>query len=94
MRLRAVDQVVATLDAALAKKGVTLEALERWKAEMPTEPEMMPRDKYTMFDRKVKGYRKGIHSEFVPGFSSSLELPPLFSKDKKGWIRFLPDEAG
>lgn len=62
MRLRAVDSVVATVDAALAKKGQTLEALERWKAEMPTEPEMLPRDKYTMFDRKAKRYRKGIHS--------------------------------
>lgn len=61
LRLRAVDQVVATLDAALAKKGQTLEALERWKAEMPTEAEMLPRDKYTMFDREEKRYYKGIH---------------------------------
>lgn len=64
MRLRAVDSVVATLDAALAKKGETLESVERWKREMPTEAEMVPRDKYSIFDRKVKGYRKGIHSEF------------------------------
>lgn len=62
LRLRAVDNVVATVDAALAKKGQTLEALERWKAEMPTEAEMLPKDKYTMFDRKAKRYRKGIHS--------------------------------
>ncbi|KAF5020789.1 hypothetical protein F66182_7185 [Fusarium sp. NRRL 66182] len=61
LRLRAVDSVVATVDAALAKKGQTLEALERWKAEMPTEVEMLPKDKYTMFDRKAKRYRKGIH---------------------------------
>ncbi|KAF7559969.1 hypothetical protein G7046_g4184 [Stylonectria norvegica] len=61
LRLRAVDSVVATVDAALAKQGQTLEALERWKAEMPTEAEMLPRDKYTMFDRKEKKYRKGIH---------------------------------
>lgn len=25
---------------------------------------MRPKDKYTFFDRKVKGYRKGVHSEF------------------------------
>lgn len=62
LRLRAVDSVVATLDAALAKRGQTLEAIERWKAEMPTEEEMLPKDKYTMFDRKEKKYRKGIHS--------------------------------
>ena len=27
------------------------------------EEEMRPKDKYTMFDSKAKGYRKGIHSE-------------------------------
>lgn len=64
LRLRAVDSVVATVDSALAKQGQTLEALERWKAEMPTEAEMLPKDKYTMFDRKAKRYRKGIHSRF------------------------------
>ncbi|KAK4106153.1 mitochondrial ribosomal protein L31 [Parathielavia hyrcaniae] len=60
-RLRAVDQVVETLSNALAKKGETLKSLERWKAEMPTEAQMLPRDKYTMFDRKAKRYRKAIH---------------------------------
>ncbi|EQB51520.1 hypothetical protein CGLO_08929 [Colletotrichum gloeosporioides Cg-14] len=61
LRLRAVDDVVSTVDAALAKQGEKVAAVERWKAEMPTEAEMLPRDKYTMFDRKEKRYRKGIH---------------------------------
>ena len=39
----------------------TVAAIERWKSEMPTEAEMLPRDKYTMFDRKAKKYRKGVH---------------------------------
>ncbi|KAK1768507.1 mitochondrial ribosomal protein L31-domain-containing protein [Phialemonium atrogriseum] len=60
-RLRAVDDVVSTVEAALAKKGESVQALERWRAEMPTEAEMLPKDKYTIFDRKVKRYRKGIH---------------------------------
>ena len=30
---------------------------------MPREQEMLPKDKYTIFDRKEKKYRKGIHSE-------------------------------
>ncbi len=30
---------------------------------MPTEEEMRAKDKYTMFDRKEKTYRKGVHSE-------------------------------
>lgn len=75
-RLRAVDSVVATVDAALAKQGITVAALERWKADMPTEAEMLPRDKYTMFDRKEKRYRKGIHSELAtqsPCFPSDSE---------------------
>jgi hypothetical protein len=62
-RLRAVDTVVATLDKALAKKSITTKAVERWKDEMPVEQEMLPKDKYTIFDRKEKKYRKGIHSE-------------------------------
>lgn len=61
-RLRAVDTVVATLDRALAKMSVTTKAVERWKEEMPVEQEMLPKDKYTIFDRKEKKYRKGIHS--------------------------------
>ncbi|MBE3042274.1 hypothetical protein IMZ48_06780 [Candidatus Bathyarchaeota archaeon] len=77
-RLRAVDSVVATLDAALAKKGETMESLERWKREMPTEAEMLPRDKYSIFDRKVKGYRKSIHSEFPLAFLSLLSFWPWY----------------
>lgn len=68
-RLRAVDSVVATLDAALSKQGQVLPALEQWKAEMPTEAEMLPKDKYTLFDRKAKRYRKGIHSTSLSGES-------------------------
>lgn len=56
--------MVATIDQALAKKGETLKALDVWKETMPTEAEMLPKDKYTMFDRKEKRYRKGIHSRF------------------------------
>ncbi|KAI9837799.1 MAG: hypothetical protein M1819_006733 [Sarea resinae] len=60
-RLRAVDNVVSIVDQALAKQGVTTKAVERWKKEMPAEQDMLPRDKYTIFDRKEKKYRKGIH---------------------------------
>lgn len=57
------DSVVATVDSALEKKGLTIKSLEVWKADMPTEAEMLPKDKYTLFDRKAKRYRKGIHSK-------------------------------
>ncbi|KAL2049667.1 hypothetical protein ABVK25_010127 [Lepraria finkii] len=61
-RLRLVDNVVATVDAALKRQNMESgRNLIRWKEEMPTEQEMRPKDKYTMFDRKEKKYRKGIH---------------------------------
>jgi len=60
-RLRAVDTVVATIDTALSKMGETTRAVERWKEEMPAEWEMVPKDKYTIFDRKERKYRKAIH---------------------------------
>ena len=63
-RLRAVDNVVDTIEQALAKKGETVKAVERWRAEMPTEAEMLPKDKYTVFARNEKRYRKGIHSMY------------------------------
>ena len=31
---------------------------------MPTEAQMKAKDKYSMFDRKEKRYRKGVHSQF------------------------------
>jgi len=58
-----VDNVIATVDSALAKTGQFSKSVERWKAEMPKEEEMVAKDKYTVFDRKAKRYRKGIHSE-------------------------------
>lgn len=62
-RLRLVDNVVATVSAALKRSGIAdTKNLVRWKTEMPREEEMLPRDKYTMFDRKEKRYRKGVHS--------------------------------
>ncbi|KAI5292437.1 hypothetical protein KEM52_006363 [Ascosphaera acerosa] len=62
-RLAAVDKVVDTVAAALRRNydGATTKAVERWYAEMPREGEMLPRDKYTIFDRKERTYRKGIH---------------------------------
>ena len=55
--------MVGTLDTALRRMGQSMKKVERWKMEMPTEQEMLPKDKYTVFDRKVKRYRKGIHSK-------------------------------
>lgn len=66
--------MVATVAAALERlslssssKATTTKSIERWQAEMPRESEMRPKDKYTFFDRKEKGYRKGVHSKFFCG---------------------------
>ncbi|KAJ6135263.1 hypothetical protein N7512_000423 [Penicillium capsulatum] len=60
-RLRAVDRVVDTLSAALTRNGQSTKAVQRWYAEMPREEEMLPKDKYTLFDKKEKNYRKSLH---------------------------------
>lgn len=59
-RLRAVDNVISVIDKALTKKGIVMKSIESWKNEMPIEQEMIPKDKYTIFDRKEKNYRKSI----------------------------------
>ncbi|RKF54251.1 54S ribosomal protein L31, mitochondrial [Golovinomyces cichoracearum] len=80
-RLRAVDAVVSVVDKALAKQGLSAKAVEFWKKEMPYEQEMLPKDKYTIFDRKEKKYRKTIRSRFemvtylVRKIDYSTELP-------------------
>lgn len=65
-RLKLVDIVVDTVSAALQRNGIaTTKAVERWYQEMPREGAMLPKDKYSIFDRKEKRYRKGIHSEYL-----------------------------
>ena len=65
-RLRLVDKVVDTLSSALQRNGmINAKAIDRWYSEMPREEEMLPKDKYTIFDRKEKSYRKGIHSKSI-----------------------------
>ena len=55
--------MVDTVSNALKKNGgMTAKAIDRWYKEMPREEEMLPKDKYTIFDRKERKYRKGIHS--------------------------------
>ncbi|KAK5230366.1 hypothetical protein LTR47_007782 [Exophiala xenobiotica] len=54
-RLKLVDKVVDTVSTALQNNGgMTTKAVERWYREMPREEEMLPKDKYTIFDRKEK----------------------------------------
>ncbi|RIA93540.1 mitochondrial ribosomal protein L31-domain-containing protein [Glomus cerebriforme] len=61
-RLRAVDAVIE----AVNKSGVKCKALD-YARSLPKESEMTPRDKYTVFSKKHKGYRKSLHK--VPKFT-------------------------
>lgn len=70
--MRAVDRVVDTVSAALARNGQNTKAVERWYKEMPREEEMLPKDKYTLFDKKEKSYRKSIHSTSAPDLRFSI----------------------
>lgn len=44
---------------------------------MPIEQEMVPRDKYTIFDRKEKKYRKSIRSKFFPASPGKVSVDGL-----------------
>lgn len=50
-----------TLSEEAQLAGGTIKGILHWKASMPSETEMLPRDKYTIFDKKVRGFRKGVH---------------------------------
>ncbi|KAK9477272.1 mitochondrial ribosomal protein L31-domain-containing protein [Lipomyces japonicus] len=60
-RLRAVDDVIATVQQGLESKGLTVKLLQRLQAEVPKESEMAPKDKYTTFNKNGKNYRIGLH---------------------------------
>jgi len=55
-RLKKVDAVIEAVRAS----GVGCASLTR-ALELPKEHEMPAKDKYTVFSRNSKGYRKGIH---------------------------------
>ncbi|KAG8780306.1 hypothetical protein FRB91_006880 [Serendipita sp. 411] len=55
-RLKLVDNVIETVRAS----GVQCNALTK-ALELPKEHEMPAKDKYTIFSRNSRGYRKGIH---------------------------------
>ncbi|TCD66459.1 hypothetical protein EIP91_001339 [Steccherinum ochraceum] len=55
-RLKRVDSVIEAVRAS----GVECAALTK-ALELPKEHEMPARDKYTVFTRHSRGYRKGIH---------------------------------
>lgn len=56
MRLRAVDDVISTLQ----QSQIECNALQR-ALNLPSESQMLPKDKYTTFSKHDRGFRKSVH---------------------------------
>ncbi|CAN6665193.1 large ribosomal subunit protein mL60 [Trichomonascus vanleenenianus] len=63
LRLKIVDRNVARLFAGLKQSGQSCSTVDKFLRHVPTEAEMPAKDKYTIFSRKSKTYRKGAHRE-------------------------------
>lgn len=80
-RMKMVDENIEVLYQSLKKGDEKLtghKKIDYLKFDFPKEHEMTPRDKYTTFDKKVKGYRKWVH--LVPRWTkkSFRENPKYF----------------
>ena len=65
-RMRLVDHNIEVLYQSLKKAGEELTGyrnIDALKVDFPKESEMLPRDKYTTFNRKAKDYRRSVHLE-------------------------------
>jgi hypothetical protein len=62
-RLRTVDSVITTLKAGLESVQQNCYVLDKVIERTPKESEMTPKDKYWIFDKKAKGYRKSVHRQ-------------------------------
>lgn len=80
--MKQVDSNIEVLYQSLLKspEGTTTgyKKIDYLKFKLPKEHEMSTKDKYTTFDKKVKGYRKSLHR--VPKWTkiSFRENPEYF----------------
>lgn len=80
-RMQLVDRNIEILYKSLKPEGELLtgyKKIDKLMFEFPKEHQMLPRDKYTTFDKKAKGYRKSVH--LVPKWTkkSFRENPQYF----------------
>lgn len=80
-RMKLVDRNIEILYQSLKPKDTVstgYKKIDYLKFDFPKESEMVPRDKYTTFDKKVKDYRKSVH--LVPKWTkkSFRENPKYF----------------
>jgi hypothetical protein len=93
-RLKLVDEVIETVrqsgvtcgalvrieSSTLQELGTDLRYIQTNALALPKEHEMPPKDKYTIFNAKSQGYRKGIHK--VPKFTRVSRNPRVRQKKK------------
>ncbi|OBA23129.1 mitochondrial ribosomal protein L31 [Metschnikowia bicuspidata var. bicuspidata NRRL YB-4993] len=80
-RMRLVDQNIDVLYQSLKAAGeetTNCKKIDALYFNLPREKDMVARDKYTTFDKKVKGYRKSVH--LVPKWTRTTfrENPKYF----------------
>ncbi|EEQ38976.1 hypothetical protein CLUG_03102 [Clavispora lusitaniae ATCC 42720] len=80
-RMKLVDRNIEILYQSLKPanaKSTGFKKIDYLKFELPKEAQMSPRDKYTTFDKKSKGYRKSVH--LIPKWTkkSFRENPKYF----------------
>ncbi|GMM45184.1 mitochondrial 54S ribosomal protein YmL31 [Pichia kluyveri] len=63
-RMQTVDENIRVLFEGLQENGMNSKKITNLQLNFPKENEMLPRDKYTVFNKHSRGYRKGAH--FVP----------------------------
>lgn len=63
-RMQLVDSNIDVLYEGLKANAMSAKKIEDLKTNFPRENEMKSKDKYTVFNKHARGYRKGVH--FVP----------------------------
>ncbi|ODV86548.1 hypothetical protein CANARDRAFT_27742 [[Candida] arabinofermentans NRRL YB-2248] len=63
-RLQQVDSNIENLYNGLVANNLSAKRISHLMFNFPKEKDMDPKDKYTVFDKHSRGYRKGVH--FVP----------------------------
>lgn len=59
--MQLVDSNIENLYQGLKSQGLQLELVNKLKFEFAKESEMLPKDKYTVFNKTSRGYRKSVH---------------------------------
>lgn len=62
--MQMVDANIEALYEGLTSNNMTAKKIVDLKENFPKENEMAAKDKYTVFNKHARGYRKGVH--FVP----------------------------